>query len=190
MPNSPAFLYDDHSRRVIVFWLARHKEEASEASQHHYPRPHARNPTRACCPQLPRTHLLGTSVNSPQPTLRTGGYSQRPEMFSEVQFPVESAMRRAVHTQGWLRRDSVRRRSRPCASERLRWGTQCNYSQWDPIQRRCRRYHYYCHRRPHTYMCLVGSSECILVCRVAVSPPPLARTPVPVGKEEYIPASS
>ena len=50
MPNSPAFLYDDHSRRVIVFWLARHKEEASEASQHQYPHPHARNPTR-----LPRS---------------------------------------------------------------------------------------------------------------------------------------
>src|SRR5918995_3104979 len=57
MPNSPALPYDDKPREVIVASLARHKEEANR--QHHYPRPHARNPTR-----LPRSgafHHVGTA---------------------------------------------------------------------------------------------------------------------------------
>ncbi len=57
MPNSPALPYDDKPRGVIVASLARHKEEAN--CQHHYPRPHARNPTR-----LPRSgafHHVGTA---------------------------------------------------------------------------------------------------------------------------------
>jgi len=57
MPNSPALPYDDIPRGVIVASLARHKEEANR--QHHYPRPHARNPTR-----LPRSgafHHVGTA---------------------------------------------------------------------------------------------------------------------------------
>jgi hypothetical protein len=73
MPNSAAFRYDDHSRRVIVFGLARHKEEASEASQHQYPHPHTRNPTRlprsgafhrACYRELPRILVARTSENA------------------------------------------------------------------------------------------------------------------------------
>ncbi len=56
--------------------------------------------------EVRRIRLPRTSVNSPQPTPRSGGYSQRPEMFSEVQFPVKSVAGRAVHTQGRLSRDS------------------------------------------------------------------------------------
>src|SRR5215208_2150680 len=37
--------------------------------------------------EVRRISILGTWVNSPQPTPRSGGYSQRPEVFSqEVQF--------------------------------------------------------------------------------------------------------
>jgi hypothetical protein len=38
---------------------------------------------RACYLELRRTLLLGRWVNSPQPTPQSGGYSQRPEVFSE-----------------------------------------------------------------------------------------------------------
>jgi hypothetical protein len=39
--------------------------------------------------ELPRILIPRTSVNSPQPTPRSGRYSQRPEVFSEVQVPLK-----------------------------------------------------------------------------------------------------
>jgi hypothetical protein len=73
MPNSPALPYDDKPWGVIVASLARHKQEANR--QHHYPRPHARNPTRLSrsgafhhiggrgCAELPRISIPRTPVN-------------------------------------------------------------------------------------------------------------------------------
>jgi hypothetical protein len=55
MPNPPALLYGDKGRGVIVASLARHKEEASEASQHQHPKPLADRLHQLRYPPLAKT---------------------------------------------------------------------------------------------------------------------------------------
>jgi hypothetical protein len=71
--------------------------------------------------ELPRIPIPRTSVNSPQPTPRSGRYSQRPEVVLKVQVPVKLIMRRRKLNMQFFGRP--RRRSRPGD----RSGNQRNY---------------------------------------------------------------
>src|SRR5215208_3540226 len=49
--------------------------------------------------ELPRIPILGTWVNSPQRTPRSGGFSHHPVVFSDLQFSVKPILSRAYNTQ-------------------------------------------------------------------------------------------
>jgi hypothetical protein len=53
--------------------------------------------------ELRRILLPRTSVNSPQPTPRSGRYSQRPEVFSEVQVPLKPMLWAGSYTPDFTR---------------------------------------------------------------------------------------